>query len=218
MRAGVAVLAAGGVALLAAGLGLMVLLRDAPARATTAGGTAKPREDDAARPAATGESRPAPGAPAPAAAPHRQVAQPSVPSGPTPLASADDEEPAPETGSDGRPIPIVDAPELREQVARMDPLVLACAKGKPITGKALLQFEVRPRKGKVIVETMGYNDEQTDLQDKDVLDCIEKTTDLLGDKFKYVRGTGAIFVRRAIEFDKGRLQKNWVTYYTHLKR
>jgi len=90
--------------------------------------------------------------------------------------------------------------------------------GKTLTGKALLQFEVRPRKGKVVVETMGYFDEQTDIADKALLDCFEKTTELLKDRFPYVRGSGPIFVRRSIKVEAGTLAENWVTWYSHLRR
>jgi hypothetical protein len=217
MRTGVAVLAASGVAVLAAGIGLKLLLGDAPASAskTSSAAPAKPEAAADPTPGAAPAGRPA--ATVPNAAPARPGAQPAMPSEPTPLRD-DDEEPPPEIGSNGRPVPAAADLLLREEVALLNGKVSECLKGKTLTANALLLFEVRPRKGKTVVETMGFDEDKTDLQDQPLRECLEKTTELLKDRFPYVRGSGPILVRRSIKIDNGKLAENWVTWYSHLRR
>jgi len=218
VRIGHVLLATGGLVVVGAGIALMMMLREAPAK-TTAGTTTKTPTVEAA-PGTPETPRVATGpTPAPTAkVPAGTAASPGLKSEPRGFVNEDDEEPAPDIGSDGRPIPITEAQPMRAEVAKMAPQMDKCLEGKTLTGKALLQFEVRPRKGKVIVETMGYNDEQTDIQDKALLDCFEKTTELLRDKFPYQKNTTGIFVRRSIKVENGKLTENWITWFSYLRR
>jgi hypothetical protein len=124
---------------------------------------------------------------------------------------------------DGVPIAVADLDSLREIAATTDDALRACVKehgGEAARGQLIATYVLARKKdesGKyaTVVESTGYEEDGTTFTDPNLIECMHKTS--LIQKFPPSNSPVAVWVRRRVTFEAGRLDINWVFQHGYIR-
>lgn len=121
----------------------------------------------------------------------------------------------------GKPPPIASKSVLRDQVNATEGLVVDCVQrasrsGAKPTGKAMLTFIVAAKDNKAVIETTGFDHDETTLEDTQLVECMHKTA--LAMKFENVPGADAVMARHHVELENGKLVANKLVEFSYLRK
>lgn len=205
MSRGALAVAGGGAVLLVVAVLMLRALGDDPAEAT-----ATPHaKSETAAPTAAPAPEPSPNRdgkivlPPLAAAKADPWSQPAQPPGP----SSGESEPALEVSYWKRE-PLANKTTLRQQTAAVEPMLVDCINqhGRGVTGKTVLTFIVVPVKDKAVLDTTGWEPDNTTIENEKLLDCMKDTAKSMS--FVPQKDSVSIYVTRQIEIENGKLVTN----------
>jgi hypothetical protein len=216
-RASKLVFAAGFVAVLALGIGLVVLTHGATQAA------APPAAHDPVAPESPVADAPAAHAPpigarehhALPAAPRSPGAPPAQPRlGPAPVSFTRELK----RDADGHLVPMIPLQELRGELHQADAATRACVErsGQHVTGGAMLSFTIAASHNKLVIDNTGVQDEETLAGHPELLACLHQAanTVVLSERAVPELGT-PIYVRRHVRIENGVLAEDWVYNFSY---
>ena len=121
--------------------------------------------------------------------------------------------------ANGKLVPIVYVADVRKHLHVTAPAMTACIErsGQRATGKAILNFTVSAKNGKLIIDTTGVQDEDTLAGYPALLECMHQTANLIVlDGYPVPELGTPIYVRRHVRLENGVLAEDSLFDFSYL--